>query len=362
MSRRRRTELAHTRSAWGGERLADVQVEHGYTRIADTLYEALVRVPMPGRHKDVVHAILRLTFGYQRKERPMGPALIRTLVPIDARRIRLILADLEGWGVITRSKGVNGSTPAVAVVKDFETWKLDRGDGTPEKTGPGSQSTRVSEDPGSTGTGDPGGRIPGDPGSRGPASTKNFTDNSTDREPPPSASELPGGKGNGQPKKRAARAPPSKVGVLLAAHLVEKLKARHPGAQIHPTAWARAIDGIEASPEEVRETIDWLFSVKNSGDFAFVVMSGRALAEKWAAIRERMGKGNRPRTRAAPAEWQPPEPEGPRATPEEILELRRNELAALEAKAALRPSPLVGHEVDRMYSLRKQVGNPKSEG
>ena len=36
--------------------MADVQLEHGHVRIANSLQEALYRLRIPGNHKDVIAA------------------------------------------------------------------------------------------------------------------------------------------------------------------------------------------------------------------------------------------------------------------------------------------------------------------
>lgn len=149
--------------------MADVQLEHGHTRIADTLLEALIRAPMPGRHKDVVLAIIRLTFGYQRTEREMGSTLIDSIVRIGSRRVRLILSDLERWRVIRRSLASPGRTAVIGLVKDFEAWSIgptsrDSRALLPEKIVPGSSRDRPTAGPGAGGA-----DRPAPPGTGGPA-------------------------------------------------------------------------------------------------------------------------------------------------------------------------------------------------
>ncbi len=107
--------------------MADVQPEKGTTRIANALYEALIRVRMPGRHKDAVHAILRLTYGWQKTQDYIGSTQLGELLGAHSADVRRILRDLERWGVITKSGGGKGrgDPPLIGVVKDFDKWEVD---------------------------------------------------------------------------------------------------------------------------------------------------------------------------------------------------------------------------------------------
>ena len=148
--------------------------------------------------------------------------------------------------------------------------------------------------------------------------------------PPAQPAASPGEKDNGKPKGKPKPKPES---YSLADIFIDALQRRHPAAKVHRTAWAREIEGIGAPGREIAETIDWIFSNKNVGDYSFVVMSGRALATKWAAIRERMGKGRKyPSAQRPPP---PPDQEQPvPATPEEVAALRVGEIARLEGLVA----------------------------
>lgn len=102
--------------------MADVQVEHGYTRIANTLYEALIRADLPGRHQAVVHALVRLTFGFNRREDRIAASQITGLTGIATRHLRPILADLEAARIVIRGPGKPGHPRPMRVEKDFERW------------------------------------------------------------------------------------------------------------------------------------------------------------------------------------------------------------------------------------------------
>ena len=94
--------------------MAEVHVKDGYTRIADALLEALARTSMPVRHLRTMLAIVRLTYGYGKRERRMGSKLLEKVTGIDDGQTRRCLRDLEAWGVITRADGCPGRASVIA--------------------------------------------------------------------------------------------------------------------------------------------------------------------------------------------------------------------------------------------------------
>lgn len=75
------------------------------------------------------------------------------------------------------------------------------------------------------------------------------------------------------------------------AKLLREQVRRTKGAQVprQLTGWAQEIARIQnTSPEEIAETIEWLWGAENQGEYALVVQSGRALREKYGRIRAAM--------------------------------------------------------------------------
>jgi phage replication O-like protein O len=103
--------------------LADVQLESGHLRIANSLYEALYRIRIPGRHKDVITCVVRFTFGFQKTRDTIAVSQIASATEINAREVRRILSDLVAWGVVGRVDRGSGRASIWWIIKDFETWK-----------------------------------------------------------------------------------------------------------------------------------------------------------------------------------------------------------------------------------------------
>lgn len=136
--------------------MADVQLEHGYTRIANELLEALARAALPGRHFQVMLAMVRQLYGFNRSEDRIASSQIAAMTGLDVRNVRGVLADLVESGLL-QCEALAGRTPLYRIQKDHEQWSRS---GRPQR---GSPTTRVAHEPGHS---RPGGRVVHDPQSR----------------------------------------------------------------------------------------------------------------------------------------------------------------------------------------------------
>jgi phage replication O-like protein O len=133
--------------------VADVQLEHGYTRIANELLEALARAALPPRHLRVVLALARMTYGYNKAEDRIAASQISALTGIEERNVRHVLGDLRA-ALILESRGSPGQTQTWRIQKDHELWTTlpdepgshGRKSTHPRREQPGSAPTRVSPD------------------------------------------------------------------------------------------------------------------------------------------------------------------------------------------------------------------------
>lgn len=185
--------------------MADVQLEDGYTRLANSLLEAIAGSPMPGVHKDVLLAVIRLTYGFNKAEDRLAVGQIIRIVQRDGRAVDRAIRDLERWNVltITRPVGVRGLN-TFRVQKDFDAWTIGRTENADMKaaasahtrrTHPGA-GTPVHAPPPGAGTGvhappPPGAGTPSHPGAGAPLQRQKDT-SSKDRRTLPSG-EAPDG-------------------------------------------------------------------------------------------------------------------------------------------------------------------------
>lgn len=106
----------------GGCSLADIQLEHGFTRIADALLEAICGAPVPGRHLRVFVTVIRMTYGFGKRSDRIAASQISKLTGIDRRSVTLVLGELEAAGMIWRGPLRRGRSRRIGIVKDFERW------------------------------------------------------------------------------------------------------------------------------------------------------------------------------------------------------------------------------------------------
>jgi phage replication O-like protein O len=103
--------------------VADVQLEQGFTRLANSLLEALTAARLPGAHVAVVLAVVRRTFGWRRSSALISIADLVSDTGLEERTVRRALADLTAWGVVRRGDSV-GRSARISIAKDFEAWEV----------------------------------------------------------------------------------------------------------------------------------------------------------------------------------------------------------------------------------------------
>jgi phage replication O-like protein O len=86
------------------KRLGNPQLEHGHTRLANELLEALMRYPFSAGEYRVLLAIVRLTYGWRRRERPIAQRALAQATGVSRRQVKRILADLRQQGVLFRDR------------------------------------------------------------------------------------------------------------------------------------------------------------------------------------------------------------------------------------------------------------------
>jgi phage replication O-like protein O len=102
------------------------QVENGYTRIANELLDAIVRYPFTRREYAILMLIIRMTYGYNKKEDAISFWQIAEITGINRSDVSKSIADLVAKNVIIKTE--NGrfshgqSIPFLAVNKHYKQW------------------------------------------------------------------------------------------------------------------------------------------------------------------------------------------------------------------------------------------------
>jgi phage replication O-like protein O len=106
--------------------MSSPQVENGYTRIANELLDAIVRYPFTRREYAIIMLIIRMTYGYNKKEDAISFWQIAEITGINRSDVSKSIADLVAKNVIIKTE--NGrfshgqSIPFLAVNKHYKQW------------------------------------------------------------------------------------------------------------------------------------------------------------------------------------------------------------------------------------------------
>lgn len=102
--------------------MASPQLEKGHTRIAHEIMAALVRTSLSAAQLRVVFWILRLTYGFQRKEVSTSANAFATSLRTTSKYVIQVLGELERFSVIT-VEWTSLEKCKLSFNKDFEKWK-----------------------------------------------------------------------------------------------------------------------------------------------------------------------------------------------------------------------------------------------
>lgn len=108
------------------------QLDDGFTRIANELFDAILGARFTARQISVVMAIIRKTYGYNKKEDDMSASQIGALCAMNRTHVTETLNQLARMNVICKRPGVHGSV--LSIQKNYSKWIGDPAAGS-EKTG-----------------------------------------------------------------------------------------------------------------------------------------------------------------------------------------------------------------------------------
>lgn len=104
--------------------MADVQLEHGFTRTANRLDEAITYADFTGTQHDIVRCIIRQTYGWGCLTVRISHSRIADLCHLAfTGGFRRALEELVSEGVVIEVESSSGRTPGAYMLnKDFENW------------------------------------------------------------------------------------------------------------------------------------------------------------------------------------------------------------------------------------------------
>jgi phage replication O-like protein O len=96
------------------------QLEDGFTRIANELFEAILGFGLSGTEYAVVFAIIRKTYGYGKKEDDMSASQIGEMIGKHRNHVTVAINELVSKSVLNKRQGSYGMI--LGINKDYQNW------------------------------------------------------------------------------------------------------------------------------------------------------------------------------------------------------------------------------------------------
>ena len=107
--------------------MASPQVENGFTRLSNELFEALIRNKFNGTQYSIILAVIRATYGYHLTSKTLGIAFFKVHTGRNRRQLAKEIEELIAMNVLTvKTKHSFGISRELMLNKDYETWQFDR--------------------------------------------------------------------------------------------------------------------------------------------------------------------------------------------------------------------------------------------
>lgn len=117
------------------------QLEHGHTRVANAILEALMRAPVGGGELRALLAVVRLTYGWRRKAAPITARQVARTTGLSLRHAKRTLSALIDAGILLRERA--GRRNVLGLNKRYWQWRISTTSPHGDSLGT-SQGTEVS--------------------------------------------------------------------------------------------------------------------------------------------------------------------------------------------------------------------------
>lgn len=104
--------------------VSSVQVENGFSRIANALYDAIIAADFSRREQKIIHATIRLTYGWNRKRALITLDKYAQMTGLDRAHVQRTIRVLADRKVLLRERKQNGQE--IAINKEFTEWELPK--------------------------------------------------------------------------------------------------------------------------------------------------------------------------------------------------------------------------------------------
>jgi len=133
------------------------QLEDGFTRIANELYEAILAAPLTAAELKVMLAIMRLTYGYNRKSDAISYSQIASMTGLQRRTVIRCMQRLKEANVLVhQSRGPGrGHSGVWGIQKHYGQWQLNSDEAVTNRNSDAAVTNTRNSDGAVTRNGDP---------------------------------------------------------------------------------------------------------------------------------------------------------------------------------------------------------------
>lgn len=104
--------------------MASPQIENGFTKIANDLFNEILKRDFSKRQLKVILAIIRFTYGFNRKEAELSVRFLEDKTGIKFNKISSILKQLQKMQVIVFIGNDSTISRKISLIKDYDLWKI----------------------------------------------------------------------------------------------------------------------------------------------------------------------------------------------------------------------------------------------
>lgn len=120
--------------------MASPQVENGFTRIANELLDEILRFGFGKRHLAIVLAIIRKTYGYQKKADEVSATQIEKMTGIPRQHVASALVELSAMRVVLKQDGRHANS--LSLNKNYGQWRSPKKGRVPRREGGSPESVQ----------------------------------------------------------------------------------------------------------------------------------------------------------------------------------------------------------------------------
>lgn len=103
--------------------MASPQIENGHVKIATELWDALIRYRLPGEQRQIVDAIIRKTYGFNKKEDAIALSQFVKMTGIKKPNVVRSIKALLSKKIISVIKNDNKPAHVYRINKNYSSWK-----------------------------------------------------------------------------------------------------------------------------------------------------------------------------------------------------------------------------------------------